>query len=45
MGLFDLGDDGTDRYFECRQCGSTVEREPEGCRECGSDDVVVYDLN
>lgn len=52
MGLFrDLGrraerlkqqvTSAADATHECADCGALLEGEPDGCPECGGDDVVA----
>lgn len=31
-----------DVVYECRQCGTTLDPKPDGCRSCGADDVARY---
>lgn len=31
-------------FCECRQCGTTLDATDLTCPECGSGDIVTYDL-
>lgn len=31
-------------FFECWQCGCSVSEEVEQCPECGSEEIVRYEL-
>lgn len=33
-----------DVVYECRDCGTSLAPERDDCRNCGSDDVVRYDI-
>lgn len=44
MGLFGSGSGGQTRYFECRQCGTTVEAGTDVCPVCESEDIVEYEV-
>lgn len=44
MGLFGSGSGGQTRYFECRQCGTTVEAGTDVCPACESEDIVEYEV-
>jgi rubrerythrin len=35
--------DGTDRHYECRLCGRTLDRDEGSCPNCEGG-VAVYDL-
>jgi rubrerythrin len=34
-----------DEFHECRQCGTTVDADTDTCPECGSTDIVCYELS
>ncbi len=31
-------------HHECRHCGYTVEKDVDECPQCGSHEIVAYDL-
>jgi len=33
-----------ERMFECRQCGTSLEKETESCPGCGSSELAEYQL-
>jgi rubrerythrin len=39
-----LPGDGTEVIIECRNCGTTVERETEECPDCGASEFVRYEI-
>lgn len=30
--------------FECRSCGTSVDRDTDTCPECGSDEIAHYEI-
>lgn len=44
MGLIGSRSGGRRLYFECRQCGTTVDAKTDACPQCGSVDIVEYEL-
>ncbi|MBX0348921.1 MULTISPECIES: hypothetical protein [Haloarcula] len=34
----------TGAFHECRQCGTTVDDDADGCPACGSTEIARYDL-
>ena len=44
MGLIGSDSAGSTLYFECRQCGTTVDSKTDACPECGSTDIATYDV-
>jgi rubrerythrin len=44
MGIFDWGHGRDSLYFECRQCGSSVEQPDARCDVCGATEIAVYEL-
>lgn len=43
MGLIG-SDSGHSLYFECRQCGTTVDPQTVSCPVCDSTDIAEYEL-
>jgi len=35
---------GTEQLFECRQCGTSLDKGEESCPECGSSELAEYQL-
>jgi ribosomal protein L37E len=35
---------GSETVVECRRCGTSLDANAETCEECGSDEIVAYEL-
>ena len=44
MSLLGSDSSSEERYFECRQCGTTVDARTVACPACGSRDIAEYEL-